>query len=474
MSHFSKDIGVIHFIGIGGIGMSGIAEVLLDLGYEVTGSDIASNSNVERLKKLGIKIFIGQNSNNIKDVSIIVISSAIKKDNVELIAGHLKKIPIVRRADMLAELMRFKKSIAVGGTHGKTTTTSMISAVLEGAELDPTVVNGGIIEAYGTNARLGKSDWMVVEADESDGSFTRLPSTYVIITNIDREHLDYYQSFSNLNKAFKNFVENIPFYGVAFICTDFPDTENLFKDVKYRKLVSFGLNKKADIRASNIRVVNNLTYFDINLLKYSFNKKNTIKDISIPIPGEYNVRNALGAIALGLELGISESIIRKSLLNFKGVERRFSFVGKINGITIIDDYAHHPTAIENTLKAAKSLCFGKLIVIFEPHRYSRIIDLYDEFINSFTNSDILFVTEIYAAGEKFIENINKEKIVKSISEIGHENVNIFKDENNMENELLHISKDNDFIIFLGAGVISKKARSLEKNMLKLIGKNKKI
>jgi UDP-N-acetylmuramate--alanine ligase len=474
MSHFSKDIGVIHFIGIGGIGMSGIAEVLLDLGYEVTGSDIASNSNVERLKKLGIKIFIGQNSNNIKDVSIIVISSAIKKDNVELIAGHLKKIPIVRRADMLAELMRFKKSIAVGGTHGKTTTTSMISAVLEGAELDPTVVNGGIIEAYGTNARLGKSDWMVVEADESDGTFTRLPSTYVIITNIDREHLDYYQSFSNLNKAFKNFVENIPFYGVAFICTDFPDTENLFKDVKYRKLVSFGLNKKADIRASNIRVVNNLTYFDIDLLKYSINKNNTIKDISIPLPGEYNIRNALGAVALGLELGISESIIRKSLLNFKGVERRFSFVGKINGITIIDDYAHHPTEIENTLKAAKSLCSGKLIVIFEPHRYSRIIALYDEFINSFTNSDILFVTEIYAAGEKFIEDINKEKIVKSISEIGHENVNIFKDENNMENELLHISKDNDFIIFLGAGVISKKARSLEKNMLKLIGKNKKI
>lgn len=471
MNHFSKDIGTIYFIGIGGIGMSGIAEVLFNLGYKVTGSDISTSSNVARLQKIGIKIYIGQHSKNIENVSIIVISSAIKEDNVELIAGYLKKIPIVRRADMLAELMRFKKSIAIGGTHGKTTTTSFISALLEGAGLDPTVVNGGIIEAYGTNARLGKSDWMVVEADESDGTFNRLPATYVVITNIDREHLDFYQSFDNLLKAFRNFVENIPFYGVAFICTDFPDTENLYKDIKYRKLISFGFNKKADIRAFNIKIINYLTYFDVFINKKALNQSKTIKNIMIPLPGEYNIRNALGSIAVALELGIKEDIIKKSLLSFKGVERRFSFVGEVNGIRIIDDYAHHPTEIKNTLKAARALCSGKLIVVFEPHRYSRIIDLYDDFINSFSDSNFLFVTDIYAAGEKHIEGISKEKIIKSIKESGHKYVYFFKNENKMEIELLKVSKQGDFIVFLGAGAISKKARALEKNMLQLLLKN---
>ena len=471
MTQFSKDVGIIHFVGIGGIGMSGIAEVLFELGYQITGSDIAVSSNIERLKKIGIKTYIGQDSKNITDASIIVISSAIKEDNVELVAANLKKIPIVRRADMLAELMRFKKSIAVGGTHGKTTTTSFVSALLEGAELDPTVVNGGIIEAYGTNARLGKSDWMVVEADESDGTFNRLPATYVVITNIDREHLDFYQSFDNLLRAFRNFIENIPFYGVAFICTDFPDTQNLYKDIKYRKLISFGFNKKADVRAFNVKIKNNLTYFDVIINKNHLNKSLTITNVVIPLPGEYNIRNALGAIAVALELGIKEEIIKQSLLGFKGVERRFSFVGNVKGINIIDDYAHHPTEIKNTLIAARSLCSGKLIVIFEPHRYSRIIDLYDEFINSFDNVDFIFVTNIYAAGEKYIEGISKEKIVESIKGTGHKNVNIFKNENNMENELVSISSSGDFIVFLGAGSISKKARALEKNMLELLLKN---
>ena len=471
MKPFSKDIGVIHFIGIGGIGMSGIAEILCNLGYKISGSDINKSSNVNRLIEMGIKVHIGQRAGNIKNVSIIVISSAIPEDNVELVAGALNKIPIVRRADMLAELMRFKKSISVGGSHGKTTTTSFISSLLEGAKLDPTVVNGGIIEAYGTNARLGKSDWMIVEADESDGTFIKLPSTYVVITNIDREHIDFYKTFDNLNRAFRNFVENIPFYGVAFVCIDSPDTENLCKDIKYRKLITYGFNRKSDLMISNVKVKNYLTYFDITINKSNLSKKKFIKNIAIPIPGDHNIRNACASIAVALELDIKEKTIKDVLLNFRGVERRFSFVGSVNNIKIIDDYAHHPTEIKNTLKAARLLCNGKLIVVFEPHRYSRIIDLYDEFINSFFDADILFVTKIYSAGEKQITDINEKIIAKSIQKMGHKNVKCFKDEKCMEVELSEVSSSNDFIIFLGAGSISKKARSMEESMLKIIWKN---
>ena len=471
MKPFSKDIGVIHFIGIGGIGMSGIAEILCNLGYKISGSDINKSSNVNRLIEMGIKVHIGQRAGNIKNVSIIVISSAIPEDNVELVAGALNKIPIVRRADMLAELMRFKKSISVGGSHGKTTTTSFISSLLEGAKLDPTVVNGGIIEAYGTNARLGKSDWMIVEADESDGTFIKLPSTYVVITNIDREHIDFYKTFDNLNRAFRNFVENIPFYGVAFVCIDSPDTENLCKDIKYRKLITYGFNRKSDLMISNVKVKNYLTYFDITINKSNLSKKKFIKNIAIPIPGDHNIRNACASIAVALELDIKEKTIKDVLLNFRGVERRFSFVGSVNNIKIIDDYAHHPTEIKNTLKAARLLCNGKLIVVFEPHRYSRIIDLYDEFINSFFDADILFVTKIYSAGEKQITDINEKIIAKSIQKMGHKNVKCFKDEKCMEVELSEVSSSNDFIIFLGAGSISKKARSMEESMLKIIRKN---
>ena len=471
MKPFSKDIGIIHFIGIGGIGMSGIAEILCNLGYKISGSDINKSSNVNRLIEMGIKVHIGQRAENIKNVSIIVISSAIPEDNVELVAGALNKIPIVRRADMLAELMRFKKSISVGGSHGKTTTTSFISSLLEGAKLDPTVVNGGIIEAYGTNARLGKSDWMIVEADESDGTFIKLPSTYVVITNIDREHIDFYKTFDNLNRAFRNFVENIPFYGVAFVCIDSPDTENLCKDIKYRKLITYGFNRKSDLMISNVKVKNYLTYFDITINKSNLSKKKFIKNIAIPIPGDHNIRNACASIAVALELDIKEKTIKDVLLNFRGVERRFSFVGSVNNIKIIDDYAHHPTEIKNTLKAARLLCNGKLIVVFQPHRYSRIIDLYDEFINSFFDADILFVTKIYSAGEKQITDINEKIIAKSIQKMGHKNVKCFKDEKCMEVELSEVSSSNDFIIFLGAGSISKKARSMEESMLKIIRKN---
>ena len=465
MSKFMKDLGTIHLIGIGGIGMSSIAEVLINLGYKITGSDIALNKNVQRLQELGVKIYIGENAKHLKDASIVVISSAIKNNNVELNAAYVKRIPVIRRADMLAELMRFKKSIAIGGTHGKTTTTSLISAILDNAKYDPTVVNGGIIEAYGSNARLGKGDWMVVEADESDGTFTRLPSTYVVVTNIDKEHLDFYGNKNNLYRAFMHFIENIPFYGVAFLCIDNADTQKLYKEIKYRKLVSYGFNNQANVKAINLSVRNGLTNFDVKVDGNEKLKNKIIKNISITMPGKHNVRNALASIALAIELGINTNIIKDTLKNFKGVERRFSIIGNKKGVTYIDDYAHHPTEISSVLEAAKSICEGKLIAIFEPHRYSRINNLFDEFSVSFHDADILFVTEIYEAGEKNKLKINKNKIINSILSAGHKDVRGLDNFNDLLLMLENITNAGDYVIFLGAGSISRNARKMVEKII---------
>ncbi len=465
MSKFMKDLGTIHLIGIGGIGMSSIAEVLINLGYKITGSDIALNKNVQRLQELGVKIYIGENAKHLKDASIVVISSAIKNNNVELNAAYVKRIPVIRRADMLAELMRFKKSIAIGGTHGKTTTTSLISAILDNAKYDPTVVNGGIIEAYGSNARLGKGDWMVVEADESDGTFTRLPSTYVVVTNIDKEHLDFYGNKNNLYRAFMHFIENIPFYGVAFLCIDNADTQKLYKEIKYIKLVSYGFNNQANVKAINLSVRNGLTNFDVKIDGNEKLKNKIIKNISITMPGKHNVRNALASIALAIELGINTNIIKDTLKNFKGVERRFSIIGNKKGVTYIDDYAHHPTEISSVLEAAKSICEGKLIAIFEPHRYSRINNLFDEFSVSFHDADILFVTEIYEAGEKNKLKINKNKIINSILSAGHKDVRGLDNFNDLLLMLENITNTGDFVIFLGAGSISRNARKMVEKII---------
>ncbi len=465
MSKFMKDLGTIHLIGIGGIGMSSIAEVLINLGYKITGSDIALNKNVQRLQELGVKIYIGENAKHLKDASIVVISSAIKNNNVELNAAYVKRIPVIRRADMLAELMRFKKSIAIGGTHGKTTTTSLISAILDNAKYDPTVVNGGIIEAYGSNARLGKGDWMVVEADESDGTFTRLPSTYVVVTNIDKEHLDFYGNKNNLYRAFMHFIENIPFYGVAFLCIDNADTQKLYKEIKYRKLVSYGFNNQANVKAINLSVRNGLTNFDVKIDGNEKLKNKIIKNISITMPGKHNVRNALASIALAIELGINTNIIKDTLKNFKGVERRFSIIGNKKGVTYIDDYAHHPTEISSVLEAAKSICEGKLIAIFEPHRYSRINNLFDEFSVSFHDADILFVTEIYEAGEKNKLKINKNKIINSILSAGHKDVRGLDNFNDLLLMLENITNNGDYVIFLGAGSISRNARKMVEKII---------
>ena len=465
MSKFMKDLGTIHLIGIGGIGMSSIAEVLINLGYKITGSDIALNKNVQRLQELGVKIYIGEDAKHLKDASIVVISSAIKNNNVELNAAYVKRIPVIRRADMLAELMRFKKSIAIGGTHGKTTTTSLISAILDNAKYDPTVVNGGIIEAYGSNARLGKGDWMVVEADESDGTFTRLPSTYVVVTNIDKEHLDFYGNENNLYRAFMHFIENIPFYGAAFLCIDNADTQKLYKEIKYRKLVSYGFNNQANVKAINLSVRNGLTNFDVKIDGNEKLKNKIIKNISITMPGKHNVRNALASIALAIELGINTNIIKDTLKNFKGVERRFSIIGNKKGVTYIDDYAHHPTEISSVLEAAKSICEGKLIAIFEPHRYSRINNLFDEFSVSFHDADILFVTEIYEAGEKNKLKINKNKIINSILSAGHKDVRGLDNFNDLLLMLENITNIGDYVIFLGAGSISRNARKMVEKII---------
>tara|TARA_B100000749_G_C18429477_1_gene467288 strand:- start:493 stop:1902 length:1410 start_codon:yes stop_codon:yes gene_type:complete len=464
MTQFTLDTGIIHFVGIGGIGMSGIAEVLFDLGYKVSGSDIQHNSNVERLQSKGIKVHIGQRKENIYKVSVIVVSSAIKDSNRELIAARAARLPIVRRADMLAELMRFRKSIAVGGTHGKTTTTSMLSSILVYSKLDPTIVNGGIIDSYGTNARLGKGEWMVVEADESDGTFTRLPATIVALTNIDEEHLDFYGNFDNLKLAFKNFVENIPFYGFAVICNDYEETNQLIESIRDRRVISYGLNEKANYSAKNLLIIKGKTFFDVVVNKRSANGNHIIKNISVSLPGEYNVRNALGAIAVSYELGIDANNIKEGLKSFTGVERRFSLLDKINGISIIDDYAHHPTEIKSILQAARSICTGKIVTIFQPHRFSRVKTLFDKFVKSFSKADTVFITDIYSAGEQAIRGVNKKKIISSIIKAGHKDARLLDDFDNLADELSVLCKSGDFIIFLGAGSISRIAKKVAKQL----------
>ena len=468
MTQFTLDTGIIHFIGIGGIGMSGIAEVLCDLGYKITGSDIQDNPNIERLKSKGIKINIGQKKENIQNASVIVVSSAIKNDNRELSAARLAQLPIVRRADMLAELMRFRKSIAIGGTHGKTTTTSMISSIMVNSQLDPTIINGGIIESYGSNARLGKGSWMVVEADESDGTFTRLPTTVAVVTNIDEEHLDYYGNFENLKNAFKSFIENIPFYGFSVLCVDDPEVNFMYENIQDRKLVTYGLNTQANYSAKNIKTKEGKMFFDVIVRNKSSPKLLTIKDISIAMPGEYNVRNAVGAVAVAHQLGIKNDNIKEGLKTFTGVERRFSIIDKIKGISIIDDYAHHPTEIVNTLDAARSICDGKIIAIFQPHRFSRLNNLFEKFINSFFNADTVFVTEIYAAGEKNIPNLNQKKIRDSMLKIGHKDVRLLNNFDKLADELLVLCKSGDFVIFLGAGSISSIAKKVTWQLKKII------
>ena len=457
MSNLPLSIGVIHFIGIGGIGMSGIAEVLNELGYDVSGSDINENNNTIRLKNLGIKVHIGHNTSNVQEAKIVVVSTAISSNNVELLEAKSNRIPIVHRAEMLCELMRLKWSIAIAGTHGKTTTTSLVASILDGADFDPTVINGGIINNWSSNAKLGKGEWMVVEADESDGSFSKLTPTVAVVTNIDSEHLDFHGSFENLEEAFNKFISSTPFYGFKVLCIDHPTVQKLIPLNKDRRLLTYGLSASADVKAMNINFLDEFTSFDLVLSNRILKHSVIWKNIKLPMHGHHNVLNCLASIAVCVEMGVSEKSIRTSLENFKGIKRRFEKKGSTNsGVKVVDDYGHHPVEINYALSSGRILAKkNKLIAVFQPHRFSRLMDLFDDFCSCFNNADYVFITDVYAAGEEEIEGYNKETLVSGILDYGHNNVSTVNNENEIYHKINEIAKADDVVIFLGAGNITK-------------------
>ncbi len=442
--------------------MSGIAEVLLNLGYAVQGSDMRESPNTERLKKRGAKIFIGQKEGQVDGAAAIVMSSAIKPDNPELIEARAKSIPVVRRAEMLAELMRLKWAIAIAGTHGKTTTTTMMAALLEGGDLDPTVINGGIINAYGSNAKLGLSKWMVVEADESDGSFLKLFPTVAVVTNIDPEHMEHYGQFDTLRAAFDNFIENLPFYGFAVLCIDHPEVQNLVSRISDRRIITYGFNPQADCRAENIKLDTDGSRFDVVFRGFD-GVEDTWKNLFLPMAGKHNTQNVLSAIAVARELGLSEWQVRKGLESFGGVKRRFTHVGEWNGVTIIDDYGHHPVEISAVLQAARQVCKGRVHAVMQPHRYTRLRDLFEDFSTCFNDADYVYVSDVYAAGETPIEGISGLSLVESINAHGHRNVSpTSKDA--LAADLKPNLEKGDLIVCLGAGDITYWAADLAKNL----------
>ena len=459
-----ENLGIIHFIGIGGIGMSGIAEILFQSGYHVQGSDLKQSNNTNRLKKLGIKVFIGQKKSNIIDAKIIVVSTAISEKNEEFIAAKKMFLPIVHRSEMLGELMRLKQSIAIAGTHGKTTTTSLIAKMIEENGMDPTIINGGIISSLHSNARLGNGEWMVVEADESDGSFSKLNPTAAIITNIDLEHLDYHKNEDNLENAFYNFVSSIPFYGFVCLCIDNPRTQRLISKLENKKVITYGMSANADIRATNIYYKNNKMNFSLNIKNNKEFKENVYK-IEFSMIGMHNIQNALATIATGIELKIPLTKIKNTLKNFTGVERRFQKVGNFKNTTIIDDYGHHPVEINSALSAARFLApESKIIAIFQPHRYSRLKDLFDDFCSCFNKADHVFLLDVYAAGEKSIKKFESINLEKGLADYGHKNVLYIQNQNLLAKNLLKLIQPNDLIICLGAGSITKIANSLEEEL----------
>jgi len=453
-------IGTIHFCGIGGIGMSGIAEVLHNLGYTVQGSDLAENANVRRLMALGVPVSIGHHGANLGDAEVLVISSAVKPDNPEVAAARERMIPVVRRAEMLAELMRLKGAIAVGGTHGKTTTTSIIAALLDAAELDPTVINGGIINAYGTNARLGAGDWIVVEADESDGTFVKLPATIAVVTSIDAEHLDFYGSFDDVRRAFASFVENIPFYGLAVLCIDHPEVQALIPQLTDRRIVTYGMSPQADIRAENIETAPGRARFDVRFSGRAAGAGGRLGKLELPMTGVHNVQNALAAIAIAREMNIADDIIRRGLETFGGVKRRFTVTGQVGGITVVDDYAHHPVEIAAALAAGRASARRNVIAVIQPHRYSRLKNLFDDFCTCCNDADTVIVGEIYPAGETPIEGVDRDALVSGLRDHGHRNVIALEGADALAGLIADIAEAGDYVLCLGAGSITQWANEL--------------
>jgi UDP-N-acetylmuramate--alanine ligase len=458
------DLGPVHFVGIGGIGMSGIAEIMLKIGYSVQGSDAKTSANTERLEKLGARIFIGHDAAHVGDgVSAVVYSTAVKATNPEMMVARERRIPLVRRAEMLAELMRLQFSIAVGGTHGKTTTTSMVAAILDAGGLDPTVVNGGIINAYGTNAKVGDGDWIVVEADESDGSFLRLKSTVAIVTNIDPEHLDHYGDFDGVRKAFVDFVENIPFYGFAAVCLDHPEVQRLVASIDNRRLVTYGINPQAMVRADNVEMKPDGCRFDVLIQPQglaALDEPIRITGLHLPMAGWHNVANALAAIAVARELDVSDEAIKAGLAGFGGVRRRFTTTGIVGGVRVVDDYGHHPVEIAAVLKAARQVAEGRVIAVVQPHRFTRLESLMEEFSTCFSDADAVFVADVYAAGETPIEGIDKDALVEGIRRFGHRSVQPLDSVEALPGVIAAEAKDGDLVVLLGAGDITQWAYAL--------------
>ncbi|MGR3661288.1 MAG: UDP-N-acetylmuramate--L-alanine ligase [Paracoccaceae bacterium] len=450
------EIGPIHFVGIGGIGMSGIAEVLLNQGYTVQGSDLKASKITNRLERLGATVFIGQNAENLENAEVVVISSAIKPGNAELDGARARGLPVVRRAEMLAELMRMKSNVAVGGTHGKTTTTTMIATLLDAGGLDPTVINGGIIHAYDSNARMGQGEWMVVEADESDGTFNRLPATIAIVTNIDPEHMEHWGTMENLRQGFLDFVSNIPFYGLAICCTDHPEVQALVGKITDRRVVTFGFNAQADVRAINLTYKKGVAHFDIELQ----NEDMLIEGCTLPMPGDHNVSNALAAVAVARHLGMKASEIRAALASFAGVNRRFTKVGEVNGVTIIDDYGHHPVEIAAVLKAARQASDGRVIAVHQPHRYSRLASLFEDFCACFNDADVVGISEVFSAGEDPIPGASRDDLVDGLIAHGHRHAVVIETEDDLLKLVQEETEPGDIVVCLGAGTISAWANAL--------------
>ena len=476
------DIGTLHFVGIGGIGMSGIAEVLHQSGYKVQGSDTAENANVLRLREKGIRVALGHKPENLEDetgnsVNVVVISSAIKKDNPELVAAREQKMPVVRRAEMLAELMRLKWAVSVGGTHGKTTTTSLVGAMLEEGGFDPTVINGGIVNKYGSNTRLGKGDWMVVEADESDGTFTRLPATVAIVTNMDPEHMDHYGTFEDVRAAFRTYVENIPFYGFAVMCTDHPEVQSLVSQVIDKRIITYGFNPQANVRAVNVRSTPQGSTFDVVFADWlSDDVEKTLKDVFLPMLGIHNVQNSLAALSVAHEMGIAPPLIKKALAGILGVKRRFTLAGVSRGITVIDDYGHHPVEIAAVLKAGRVAVEGsggRVVAVVQPHRYTRLSSLFEGFCTCFNDADTVIVADVYAAGETPIENISRDRLAQGIRQHGHRDVHVLENAAMLSALVADVARTGDFVICLGAGDITKWAYALPARLDEIFKKREK-
>jgi len=470
MKAMGTEIGPIHFVGIGGIGMSGIAEVMHHLGYKVQGSDQAEGFVVEGLRKIGIPVAIGHSADNLGDAKVVVCSTAISRGNPEVEAAIERRLPLVRRAEMLAELMRMQSTIAVAGTHGKTTTTSMIAAMLDAGGIDPTVINGGVINAYGSNARLGKSDWMVVEADESDGSFLRLDGTIAVVTNIDPEHLEHYGDFEKVKQAYCEFIENVPFYGLAVMCVDHPEVQGVLSRIRDRRIVTYGMSALADLRAENVQPVDGGSRFDVSV-HGTAGERRTIEGVFVPMPGKHNVLNALAAVAVGLEFKLPDEVIARGFERFSGVKRRFTRVGEVDGVTVVDDYAHHPVEIRSVLSAAREAALpvagtgdgaggGRVIAVVQPHRYTRLHTLMEDFQNAFNDADVVFVAPVYAAGEQPIEGVDSAALAEGLRARGHRMVKTVEGPADLAASLRDLAAEGDLIVCMGAGDITKWAAGL--------------